>query len=39
MTGRAAPPRVPTLSQNLSPRNLSQDDFWNMETANIAVAL
>jgi hypothetical protein len=27
MTGRAAPPRVPTRSQNLSPRNLSQDDF------------
>jgi hypothetical protein len=39
MTGWAAPPRVPTLSQNLSPRNLSQDDFWNMETANIVVAL
>jgi hypothetical protein len=32
MKGRAAPPRVPTLSQNLSPRNLSQDNFWNMET-------
>jgi hypothetical protein len=28
LTGRAAPPRVPTRSQNLSPRNLSQDDFW-----------
>jgi hypothetical protein len=39
MTDRAAPPRVPTISQNLSPRNLSQDDFWNMETATIAVAL
>jgi hypothetical protein len=39
MTGRAAPPRWPTLSQNLSPRNLSQDDFWNMETAKIAVSL
>jgi hypothetical protein len=39
MTGRAAPPRVPTRSQNLPPRNLSQDDFWNMETANIAIAL
>jgi hypothetical protein len=39
MTGRAAPPRVPTLSQNISPRNLSQDNFWNMETANISVAL
>jgi hypothetical protein len=39
MTGRAAPPRVPTLSQNLSPRNLSQNDFWNTETAKICVAL
>jgi hypothetical protein len=27
LTGRAAPLRVPTRSQNLSPRNLSQDDF------------
>jgi hypothetical protein len=39
LMGRAAPPRVPTLSQNLPPRNLSQDDFWKMETANIAFAL
>jgi hypothetical protein len=39
MTDRAAPPRVPTLSQNLSPRNLSQDDVWNIETANISVSL
>jgi hypothetical protein len=39
MTGRAAHPRVPTLSQNLPPRNLIQNDFWNMETAKIAVAL
>jgi hypothetical protein len=39
MMGQAAPLRVPTLSQKLSPRNLSQDDFWNIETANIAVAL
>jgi hypothetical protein len=30
MTGQAAPPRVPTLSQNISPMNLSQDVFWNM---------
>jgi hypothetical protein len=36
LTGRAVPPRV---SQNISLRNLSQDDFWNMETAKIAVAL
>jgi hypothetical protein len=28
MTGRAARPRVLTRSQNLSPRNLSQDEFW-----------
>jgi hypothetical protein len=26
-------------SQNLSPRNLSQDDFWDMETANMAIVL
>jgi hypothetical protein len=26
-------------SQNLSPRNLSQDDFWDIETANISIAL
>jgi hypothetical protein len=39
MTGQAASPRVPTRSQNLSPRNLPQNDFWNMATANIAVAL
>jgi hypothetical protein len=39
MTGRLAPPRVPMRSQNLSPRNLSQDDFWDMETANMVIAL
>jgi hypothetical protein len=39
MTGQAASPRVPTISQNLSPRNLSQHDFRNMETANMDVAL
>jgi hypothetical protein len=39
MTGRAAPPRVTTFSQNLCPGNLSQHDFWNMETANVAVSL
>jgi hypothetical protein len=27
MTGHAASPRVPARTQNLSPRNLSQDDF------------
>jgi hypothetical protein len=39
MTTRPAPPRVPTRSQNLSPRNLSQDNFWAMETANMDIAL
>jgi hypothetical protein len=39
MTSRPAPPRVPMRSQNLSPRNLSQDNFFNMETANMAIAL
>jgi hypothetical protein len=39
LTGQAAPPRVPTRSKNLSPRNLSQDDFWDVESANMAIAL
>jgi hypothetical protein len=39
MTGPAASPKVPARTQNLSPRNLSQDDFWNMETSNQAIAL
>jgi hypothetical protein len=39
MTGRAASPRVPAQTQNLSPKNLSQNGFWNMETANQAIAL
>jgi hypothetical protein len=39
MTSRPAPPRVPMRSQNISPRNLSQDDFCDMETANMAIAL
>jgi hypothetical protein len=39
MTGQAASLRVPARTQNLSPRNLSQDDFWDMETANMAIAL
>jgi hypothetical protein len=39
MTSRPAPPRVPMRSQNLSPRNLSHNDFWDMETANMAIAL
>jgi hypothetical protein len=39
MTSRPAPPRVPMISRNISPRNLSQDDFCDMETANMAIAL
>jgi hypothetical protein len=39
MTGRPAPPRVPMRSQNLSPRSLSQDDFWDMENANMEITL
>jgi hypothetical protein len=39
MTGQAASPRVPGSSQNLSPRNVSQDNLWSMETANMAIAL
>jgi hypothetical protein len=39
MTGRAAPPRVPTRSQNISPRNLSQEKFWDTESANMEIAL
>jgi hypothetical protein len=34
-----APPRVPTGSLDLSPRNLSQYDFCGMDTAHIAIAL
>jgi hypothetical protein len=32
-------PRVPTRSQRLSPRNLSQNDFCDMDTAHVAIAL
>jgi hypothetical protein len=39
MTSRPAPPRVPMRSQNLSPRNFSQDNFFGMETANMAITL
>jgi hypothetical protein len=38
-TLRPSPPRVPTRSQRLSPRNLSQDDFYGMDTAHMAIAL
>jgi hypothetical protein len=39
MMSQLAPPRVPRRSQNLSPRNLSQDEFCSMETANMAITL
>jgi hypothetical protein len=39
MMGWLAPLRVPMRSQNVPPRNLSQDDFWDMETASMATAL
>jgi hypothetical protein len=34
-----SPPRVPTRSQNLAPRNLYQNDFCGMDTAHMAIAL
>jgi hypothetical protein len=34
-----SPPRVPTRSQSLSPRNLSQDDLCSMNSAHMAIAL
>jgi hypothetical protein len=34
-----SPPRVPTRSQRLSPRNLSQDDFCGMDTDYMAITL
>jgi hypothetical protein len=34
-----SPPRVPTRSKRLSPRNLSQNDFCGMDTAHMAIAL
>jgi hypothetical protein len=33
------PPRVPTGSQRLSPRNLSQDDFCGMDSSQMAISL
>jgi hypothetical protein len=38
-TLRQSPPRVPTGSQRLSPRNLSQNDFCRMVSAHMAIAL
>jgi hypothetical protein len=39
MTHHPSPPRVPTRSRNLYPRNLSQYDFCSMDTAHMAIAL
>jgi hypothetical protein len=39
MSSQPSPPRVPRRSQNLSPRNLSQDDFCGMDTAHMTIAL
>jgi hypothetical protein len=38
-TLRPSPPRVPTRSQKISRRNLSQNDFCGMDTAHMAIAL
>jgi hypothetical protein len=38
-TLRPSPPRVPTRSHRLSPRNFSQHDFCGMDTAHMAIAL
>jgi hypothetical protein len=38
-TLRQSPPRVPTSSQSLSPRNLYQDDFCRMDSDHMAIAL
>jgi hypothetical protein len=38
-TLRPSPPRVPTRSQRLSPRNLSQDDFCVMDTSHMTITL
>jgi hypothetical protein len=38
-TLRQSPPRVPTGSQRLTPRNLSQEDFCGMYSAHIAISL
>jgi hypothetical protein len=39
MTSQPSPPRVPRRSQNLAPRNLSQDDFCGMDTDHMVIAL
>jgi hypothetical protein len=39
MTSPTSPPRVPRRSQNMAPRNLSQNDFCGMDTAHMTIAL
>jgi hypothetical protein len=39
MSSQPSPPRVSRRSQNIAPRNLSQDDFCGMDTAHMAIAL
>jgi hypothetical protein len=39
ITLRPSPPRVPTGSQRLSTRNLSQNDFCGMDSAHMAISL
>jgi hypothetical protein len=39
MTRNTLPPRVPTRSRNLAPRNLSPEDFCGMDTAHMAIVL
>jgi hypothetical protein len=39
VTRTSPPPRVPTRTENLSPRRLSQDAFYDMDTAHMAIAL
>jgi hypothetical protein len=39
MTRNPSPPRVPTRSRDLSPPNLSQNEFCGMDTAHTAIAL
>jgi hypothetical protein len=38
-TLRPSSPRVPASSRRLSPRNLSQDDFCEMDTSHMAISL
>jgi hypothetical protein len=38
-TLRQSPPRVPTGSRRLSPRNLSQDDLCGMDSAHMEISL